>query len=126
MALFKISYGPSANLSTQSLTEGYCWFTPDDGKFYIDHKDSAGKVVRTPLNAVIADEINWSGVKNKPEVITGYSKGSSTVPVYTDASGQLQIGTTYAGGTKIKLNNNDSYGGTEAVFYAPTSAGTQG
>lgn len=50
MALFKISKGNSSNLSSQTLTEGFCWFTPDDGKFYIDAtKDSV--LTRIPLNA---------------------------------------------------------------------------
>ena len=36
MALFKINKGNSSNLAAQALKEGYAWFTPDDGKFYID------------------------------------------------------------------------------------------
>ena len=35
MALFKIQRGPSSNLP-QNLTNGYAYFTTDDGKFYID------------------------------------------------------------------------------------------
>ncbi len=66
MALFKISYGLASKLSNQQITEGYCWFTPDDGKFYIDHKDSNGNVVRTPLNAAVASAVAWSGITGKP------------------------------------------------------------
>lgn len=36
MALFKISKGDSSKLGVQPLYEGHAWFTPDDGKFYID------------------------------------------------------------------------------------------
>ena len=36
MALFKILKGNSKNLPEQKATEGYAYFTPDDGKFYID------------------------------------------------------------------------------------------
>ena len=40
MALFKISKGKSTDLGikngTNKTTEGYAYFTPDDGKFYID------------------------------------------------------------------------------------------
>lgn len=58
MALFKISKGQSENLSKQQLTEGYAWFTPDDGKFYIDAKPSSSSAVqRIPLNAHLADNL---------------------------------------------------------------------
>ena len=44
MALFKIFKGSSKNLGvtggTEKTREGYAYFTPDDGKFYIDIKDS--------------------------------------------------------------------------------------
>ena len=36
MALFKILKGKSSNLPNIKATEGYAYFTPDDGKFYID------------------------------------------------------------------------------------------
>jgi len=36
LALFKIKRGNSSNLAEQKAHEGYAYFTPDDGKFYID------------------------------------------------------------------------------------------
>ena len=36
MALFKILKGNSSRLPDVKATEGYAYFTPDDGKFYID------------------------------------------------------------------------------------------
>lgn len=51
MALFKISKGLAANLPS-SKTEGWCYFTTDDGKFYIDVSDT----VRQVLNANYADK----------------------------------------------------------------------
>ena len=52
MALFKISRGMAANLP-KTYHEGYCYFTVDDGKFYIDTTDDAsGRIV---LNAASAD-----------------------------------------------------------------------
>lgn len=36
MALFKILKGSSEGLKKLKATEGYAYFTPDDGKFYID------------------------------------------------------------------------------------------
>lgn len=52
MALFKINKGKKANLPS-TYTEGYCYFTTDDGKFYIDTTDAAaGRIL---LNAGKAD-----------------------------------------------------------------------
>lgn len=56
MALFKISKGSKANLPT-ALTEGFCWYTYDDSKFYIDHKDENGVLVRKALNAQDAETL---------------------------------------------------------------------
>lgn len=36
MALFKILKGQSENLQKAAFHPGYAYFTPDDGKFYID------------------------------------------------------------------------------------------
>ena len=59
MALFKISKGTKANLPT-TLTEGYCWYTHDDSKFYIDHKNGDGTLVRKALNAQDAETLAGS------------------------------------------------------------------
>ena len=56
MALFKISKGSKANLP-DTLTEGFCWYTYDDSKFYIDHKDENGVLVRKALNAQDAETL---------------------------------------------------------------------
>jgi hypothetical protein len=56
MALFKMSKGSKVNLPT-TLTEGYCWYTYDDSKFYIDHKDENGILVRKALNAQEAEKL---------------------------------------------------------------------
>lgn len=52
MALFKICKGPSEVLGrpdswTHKAKEGYAYFTPDDGKFYIDIQDSDDVIVGT-------------------------------------------------------------------------------
>ena len=54
MALFKIKKGIKANLPT-SYVEGYCYFTTDDGKFYIDTTNDANG--RICLNAGTADKL---------------------------------------------------------------------
>lgn len=57
MALFKILQGSSSRIdqATTPLHEGWCYFTPDDGKFYID------SVVDDTLERVCIndDEISW-------------------------------------------------------------------
>ena len=50
------------------------------------------------------------------------TEGTSTKPVYL-SSGTITAGSTYAGGTKVTLNNSDK-GASTASFYAPTSGGT--
>ena len=56
MALFKISKGLQANLPS-TLTEGYCWYTYNDSKFYIDFKDENGVLTRKALNAQEAEKL---------------------------------------------------------------------
>lgn len=58
MALFKISKGNSTNLPN-TKTDGYCYFTVDDGKFYIDYLDPSDNVLkRRAINAERADSDN--------------------------------------------------------------------
>lgn len=56
MALFKISRGTAKNLPA-ALTEGYCWYTYDNSKFYIDFKDENGVLTRKALNAQEAEKL---------------------------------------------------------------------
>ena len=61
MALFKISKGSKSNLPT-TLTEGYCWYTFDDSKFYIDFKDENGVLARKALNAEDAEKLSGASL----------------------------------------------------------------
>ena len=61
MALFKISKGSKTNLPA-TLTEGFCWYTYDDSKFYIDHKDESGVLVRRALNAQDAETLTGASL----------------------------------------------------------------
>lgn len=63
MALFKINKGQASNLPS-TYTEGYCYFTTDEGKFYIDiahgteqNANDHTTGMRTPLNAHYTDGI---------------------------------------------------------------------
>ena len=60
MALFKIEKGLAANLtsSRKNTVEGYCYFTTDDGKFYIDIATGSDLSKRVCLNAYKADRLN--------------------------------------------------------------------
>ena len=51
MALFKMLKGPSSRISTDitPFHDGYAFYTPDDGGFYIDSEDS-GVQKRTRIN----------------------------------------------------------------------------
>lgn len=109
MALFKIHKGLKANLPT-TYNAGYCYFTTDDGKFYIDTTNTAaGRII---LNAGQADKLGSATL------------GSTTKPVYLN-QGVATACSTYAGGTKVTLNGS-SKGGSTASFYAPTAVGTAG
>lgn len=68
MALFKIEKGLAANLKTNrpEAVEGYCYFTKDDGKFYIDIATGAAVTpaenggalagsTRMPINSYLSD-----------------------------------------------------------------------
>lgn len=71
--LFKISHGDSSRISTTAtpLHPGWCWFTDDDGKFYIDSADEdGGNAKRTCINPDAVGAFvknftagNWSGGK---------------------------------------------------------------
>lgn len=50
MALFKILRGSSSSLKDLPLKDGFCYFTPDTGLFYIDYEKD-GVIERIPLNA---------------------------------------------------------------------------
>ena len=76
MALFKVSKGLNTNLP-DTLTEGYCWYTYDDSKFYIDFKDENGVLSRKALNAQEAEKLtgyNIATILNSSEVEIPTSK----------------------------------------------------
>ena len=56
MALFKIAKGLAENIQT-TKTAGYCWYTFDDSKFYIDYEDENGTLQRKALNSQDAETI---------------------------------------------------------------------
>lgn len=88
MALFKISKGNSSNLP-KTYTEGYCYYCIDTGLFYIDHKNSSGDLIRSPLNADDAKTLLGYGVESN------FSGASNVLPtsaaVQTELDGKSSI-----------------------------------
>ena len=105
MALFKILRGNSSKLfnssggisSTVPFNDGYCYFTPDNKKFYIDWLDESGGQHRDPLNSLLSDTL---------------------LSVYTDSSGNtVQTSAKLVGGTSSIIDSNEEIP-TSAVLYA--------
>ena len=67
MALFKILKGDSAALQSLKKTEGYCYVTTDEGKFYVDITGTK----RICLNAETADKFNT----DRTIALTGHVTG---------------------------------------------------
>ena len=105
MALFKILRGNSSKLfnssggisSTVPFNDGYCYFTPDNKKFYIDWLDESGGQHRDPLNSLLSDTL---------------------LSVYTDSNGNtVQTSAKLVGGTSSIIDSNEEIP-TSAVLYA--------
>lgn len=79
MALFKILKGDSSRISTDvtPFHDGYAYFTPDDGGFYIDSEDN-GEQKRHRINPV-----NSSGSTAVSATLLsgGWSSGEQTLQI---------------------------------------------
>ena len=127
MALFKIKKGVKANLPT-SYVEGYCYFTTDDGKFYIDTSNAAsGRIL---LNAGTADKLTTTsaGSSTKPiywasgkPVALSATVGSSSQPVYLNNGTITACTDIYVEGSEeeshIVLSNDQNALLTKTVYY---------
>lgn len=67
LALFKVFRGTSDRLPIK-MTDGYAYFTTDDGKFYIDFKDADGTLKRKPISSGAESSVdtteNWNRQSN--------------------------------------------------------------
>ena len=65
MALFKIAKGSASALTKTNVTiqEGFCYFTPENGRFYIDTADE-----RVPLSSTMYGECSTAAATKKKEV----------------------------------------------------------
>jgi hypothetical protein len=102
LALFKIEKGLAASLATARPTtnEGWCYFTKDDGKFYIDIETGNDLTKRVCLNAAVADGAKKLINGNGQDITT-----TTNVPVY------------FKDGVPVPCDNLDAEG------YLPLSAG---
>lgn len=88
MSLFKINRGKAANLPAEK-TDGYAYFTTDDGKFYIDWKDAEGTLHRTQINPsdVATEQADgWMAAADKKKLDDVISEGNSMEAVLATAS----------------------------------------
>ncbi len=93
MALFKILRGNSSKLfdtsggisSTVPFNDGYCYFTPDNKKFYIDWLDESGEQHRDPLNSLLADTLlsSWTDTNKVQHTgtarLVGFTDGAAMI-----------------------------------------------
>lgn len=127
MALFKIKKGLAANLPANS-TEGYCYVTTDDHKFYVDlsTETSASLTSRICLNAAQADTSldgveyiegtqtastgTWTGITRSPALYVGKTiayklpyagKGNASLILTLADGSQTSAYAVYAGSTRL-------------------------
>ena len=79
MALFKILKGDSSRISTEvtPFHDGYAYFTPDDGGFYIDSEDN-GEQKRHRINPVNS---GGSTAVSATLLSGGWSSGEQTLQI---------------------------------------------
>lgn len=92
MALFKIFRGPSERLKDVKPTEGYAYFTPDDGKFYIDIKTAETPTVgNTSANGANRICINANEFMNDLILDCGTASGWTQTTVVYFVSGDSDL-----------------------------------
>ena len=101
MALFKIEKGLATNLlaNRPNAVEGYCYFTTDDGKFYIDTK-TGSLTGSNPTGTRVALNANYSSKLLFGEIT---QSSSSTLKVST-----VNNLSSLVHGTIVVLKNNGS------------------
>lgn len=88
LALFKIFKGKRINLP-KTYTEGYCYFTEDDGKFYIDTtSDASGRKCLNASHADSADTATKADSANSATNATnaGHAESADSATEATSAS----------------------------------------
>ena len=114
MALFKISKGNSANLPAEKH-DGYCYFTTDDGKFYIDYIDTNDNNVlkRRAITGVSVEYIEGTQTSST-NAWTGNTADTTLYKGKIIAYKLPQAGTSNAATLNLTLANGTTTG-TKAV-----------
>lgn len=123
MALFKISKGLASKLPT-TLTEGFCWYTTDDSKFYIDFKNEKGELERKALNAQEAAKLTGYDISTLINASDIEIPTSKAVWDFVKTSTQLENIGIYIGAEEptdpnIKIWINTTEDGTGVVPLLP-------
>lgn len=104
MALFKILRGNSSALAGAPLNDGFAYFTPDDGRFYIDVA-----LTNTPLNVDIVKDGVVNGehiyrIQLRPEVAEEAIQAATATNATNDSLGH-SIVDTYVMDVSYNANN---------------------
>ena len=88
MALFKVNRGGKNSLVNQLIQDGFCWYTPEDGKFYIDAVSDVDSTTNLLTGAtytdnyyLIYDEVNQSNTGNVSGKTSPWSYTSNFITV---------------------------------------------
>lgn len=97
MTFLKFLRGKAANLANKVFHDGYAYFTPDDGAFYIDAEtDGEQKRIRVNPDDYIIEQNSkekqkiWRGTKAEYDAIT--TKDANTLYIVTDEDGFSSAG----------------------------------
>ena len=109
MALFKIMRGDSSRISTDvtAFHDGYAYFTPDDGGFYIDAEYN-GEQKRYRINPIGAGSV----AVNATLLASGWSAGQQTIEVQgvsPDTNGFIGLSQTVTDAEMESAKNAELY-----------------
>lgn len=118
MALFKIFKGLAENLPS-TKTAGYCWYTFDDSKFYIDYEDENGTLQRKALNAKDAETIMGASLADVLNNDSLEIPTSQAVYSAIESATEVYVGPNMPTDPNIKVWINTSEEGTGVVPVLP-------
>lgn len=116
MALFKISKGLKNNLPS-SKTDGWCYFTTDDGKFWIDYKDTDNALKRKAVNAAYADAATKATQDSSGNNIVNTYATKTALKSVSDLVGSTSVSSqiTNATASKADKTHTHNYAGSSSA-----------
>lgn len=123
MALFKISKGLKTNLPS-SKTDGWCYFTTDDGKFWIDYKDTDNALKRKAVNAAYADTATKATSDGSGNNIVNTYATKAALKSVSDLVGSTSVSSqiTNAITSKADKTHTHNYAGSSSAGGSANSA----